>query len=326
MVHTAIGFAGTVDQIGEAKRFAGIGARFVVASATDMAVTPTAGDRTVSIAAGSSQACGVIDNANAAELLQLPANSSGSTRYDLVYDKFLWTNPVTLPSYGSVQGTAGAGVPNTDALTRTPGTRVDGLLAMVRVASGQGTLTGNDIFDLRTWAVGGGELVTAAGEANLQYLDLDDGSTVMVASTGRVWRKIAGSWKYAGGNPPPTYSITPGAGWSRVAARNPNAFVDGSGLGHLQGAFSNDNTFTPNGTQFLFTDLPSAVPSAVAAVNFSVEVVNQETGGISDVNCVLTGAGELRTEGPLVSIPAGSIWYIDDLSWHPTKPASGQLP
>lgn len=159
--HTAVGFKGTVRQDGEARRMARLGPRFVVDSADDWAVTATSADRTVSIAPGSGQACGVTDTTTAAESLQLPVNSSGQTRYDLIVNRFLWTDPVTDPVFTYVLGIPGAGVPNVAGLTQIPGTQYDGVLAVARVASGQGALTGNDLHREAMWLGPAGQLMVS---------------------------------------------------------------------------------------------------------------------------------------------------------------------
>lgn len=198
VTHTAVGFKGTVRQDAEARRMARLGPRFTVASAADWSITPTSADRTVSIAAGSGQACGVIDTTITAETLQLPANTSGQTRYDLIINRFKWTDPVTDPIFTYVLGTPGAGVPNADGLIRTPGTQYDGLLAVARVASGQGALSGNDVFDYRLW--GGGTSLIASTSSLPTYLDVDLGQEVVVAANGVRRRWNGTEWGEAANN------------------------------------------------------------------------------------------------------------------------------
>jgi hypothetical protein len=184
MVHTAVGFKGTVRQDAEARRFARAAPRFTVDGPSVWAVTATAGDRVVSISAGRGQACGVEDSTNTAESLQLPANTGSQVRYDLIVNRFTWTDPVTLPGFAYVLGVPGAGVPNRDSLTRTPGVYYDGVLAVVRVAPGQGALSPNDVFRVQAWSGSLGTLVTNAPPSYLSLVDIDPGDHIRVPPSG----------------------------------------------------------------------------------------------------------------------------------------------
>lgn len=196
MAHTAVGFKGTVRQDAEARRLGRLGPPFTVAGAGDWAVTPATGDRMVSIAAGSGQAGGVTDTTNAAELMQLPANTADKERFDLIVNRFRWTDPVTLPAFTYITGVPGAGVPNAAGLTRILGSQYDGVLSVVRVAPGQGALSGNDCFDLRVRGGEVGPLITGAEERYLELLDRATSGDIYFSKTDRTWiRRASGAWR-----------------------------------------------------------------------------------------------------------------------------------
>jgi len=200
---SSIGFKGTVGQSEDARRWGRMGPRFTVGGTADLKVSPAAGDRTVNIAAGSAQAGAVVAISDAVSTVSLPANGTATSgaRYDLIVFRYKWTDPITQPVFTYIQGTPGGGVPSGVSVARALGTQYDGVLAIVKVAGGQGALTANDIFDVRVWG-GAGALITGASDGNLSFLDLDDGVSVLGNSSQRLWRKLAGSWKYAGGAAP----------------------------------------------------------------------------------------------------------------------------
>jgi hypothetical protein len=181
VVHTTVGFKGTVDQAGEARRMARLGPRGTVADATAWKVAAAAGDRTVTVAVGSGQACGVHDTTTAVDTLPaLPANgtSSTATRWDLIVARWKWTDPVTPVEFLSLAGIAGASGPDLTKLVRTPGTQYDLVLAVVRVAGGQGTLTPNDVFDVRVW---GNDVLHVAQLAQFRnVIDVDPSTPLYV--------------------------------------------------------------------------------------------------------------------------------------------------
>jgi hypothetical protein len=199
VTHTTVGFKGTVGQSEEAQRLARLGPRFTVGSATDWLLSASSGDRTVTIAPGSGQACGVQDRTVAADTLQLPANNATSERFDLIVARFLWTDPVTPVAFAFVQGTAGAGAPPVAGLVRTPGSQYDGVLGVVRVAPGQGTLTANDVFNLGLTGTSGALNGGPAAARYLNALDTADGDQLWLPPTTvlpeRLIGRSRGTWR-----------------------------------------------------------------------------------------------------------------------------------
>lgn len=106
---------------------------------TGLAVTPTGTARQVSIAAGYVYAEGGVEAYfDAAETVTVAANSSGSTRYDMIVAEFNW-------SAQTVTIEAREGVSSVDSLTRTVGSQWDVPLALLEVSDGQGVFASGDI-------------------------------------------------------------------------------------------------------------------------------------------------------------------------------------
>jgi hypothetical protein len=108
-----------------------------------LVVVDTTGDRTVSVPVGMLVVGGVLFEVTAAENVQAAANSSGSTRFDLVVVRFTWsTNTAVL---AVKQGTPGGGppVPQQDI-----GVVWEEPLARLQIANGQGELNASDILAL----------------------------------------------------------------------------------------------------------------------------------------------------------------------------------
>lgn len=105
-----------------------------------MVTVAAGGDRTVTVPVGILVICGLFFEVTVAESLQAAANSSGSTRFDVVVARFTWsTNTAVL---AIKQGTPGGGQPTMQqdvaAVWEEP-------LALLQVANGQGTFTSGDV-------------------------------------------------------------------------------------------------------------------------------------------------------------------------------------
>lgn len=188
MAISSLGFKGTVGQSEDARRWGRVAPRFTVGSSTDLVVTNAAGDRTVSVSAGSAEAGAVLATSDAPVSVQLPANGAATARYDLIVFRYKWTDPITQPVFTYIAGVDGATGPNVAALIRTLGTQYDGVLAVVRVGPGQGTLTANDIFDARAWGGVAGPLLTSAPSAYQPLIDAAAGSELLVLGSGARYR------------------------------------------------------------------------------------------------------------------------------------------
>ncbi|MEI4273932.1 hypothetical protein TEK04_19600 [Klenkia sp. LSe6-5] len=209
VIHTTVGFKGSTNQIGEAKRLAKLGPRATVADAAAWKVSHAAGDRTVTVAAGSGQACGVDDTTVAVDTIgPFPPNGTASTatRWDMVVARWKWTDPVTPVEFVHIAGVPGAAGPDLTKLVRNPGTQMDMVIGVVRVAGGQGALSANDIFDPRVWAGTAGPLQASPG-AYLAAIDGRDGERLDV---GNVAYRYSSGWKYAPGQLIGLYDGVPG--------------------------------------------------------------------------------------------------------------------
>lgn len=187
VTHTSVGYTGTVDQVAEAKRFGGGGAAFRAASASDWALTVDASTNlTVDIAAGTGQAFGVRDTTTAAATVTAAANSSGSTRLDVIVATFNWAAATPNTSFGIVQGTTSlpavntGGSPVAGQINRIPGVQYDAVLGVLEVRNGVGLLATGDLYDSRTWGGWGGRpLVTPT----TKYRSIVDAAFPFVSST-----------------------------------------------------------------------------------------------------------------------------------------------
>lgn len=191
VTHNPAGYTGTVDQVDEARRFAlGSGGRFRVSSSADWAPTASSSTaRTVNIAAGAGQACGVYDATTAADSVVFGANSGSVDRLDAVVATFDWTAKTV--TFGVIAGTS-SGPPGVNGgtgtavdvtkINRLPGIRYDALLAVLRARPGVTTLAAGDLTDCRVWGAWAG--LQTASSAFLSSLDIDPGHRLRVAADG----------------------------------------------------------------------------------------------------------------------------------------------
>jgi len=178
VTHIPRGFTGTVDQVAEARRFSLATAPFRVASSSDWRPTVvTTTDRTVQIAAGAAEACGVYDSTTATDTVQFAANSTGTVRYDALVAVFDWGTLNV--SFAAIQGTTTppainqTSISSTSQIDRIPGTRYEALLGIVAINPGQGALTAASLSDCRVW--GTGATLIAAGNAYKELIDVPVG-------------------------------------------------------------------------------------------------------------------------------------------------------
>lgn len=206
VTHNPAGFTGTVDQIAEARRL-GLsgGGRFKVAGQGDWALSANSGtNRTVTIATGMAQACGVLDTTTAADTVSFAANGGGTDRYDAIVATFDWSN-MTI----SFRVIAGTTVPPVIVNTGTtvdplkinwlPGTRYDAVLGVVRARPGVTILAPADLYDCRVW--GAWSSLNILSSAVLSVVDGDPNSRVrdLAGGTGKqeYVKQLDGSWAAA---------------------------------------------------------------------------------------------------------------------------------
>lgn len=106
-------------------------------------VTATANAREVSIAPGYGYAMNVEAYSDSAVTLTAGANSSGSTRYDMVVFTYDWGTPAN--SAFSIKASTSV----VTALTQTEGTTWEMPVALLSVSDGQGVFNASQITDLR---------------------------------------------------------------------------------------------------------------------------------------------------------------------------------
>lgn len=202
VTHSSSGYTGTVDQVAEAKRFAGaMGAPFVAASATQWAVTAFASaNRTVQIASGGAVCCGVRDTTAANATLTVAVNSSGSTRFDVVVATFNWAAGTPVTSFNVITGTT-SGIPTINTggsvvagqINRIPGVQYDAVLAVVQVPNAAAVLSSANVLDRRPYGGGGGPL-SVGGSTFLTAIDMGSGGELIDASTGAHWFYNGTTW------------------------------------------------------------------------------------------------------------------------------------
>lgn len=195
--HTSWGFAGTVDEIAEAKRFATLAPRFRVGSFNDWTVAvSTSVNRTIRIGPGIGAACGVADSTGAEDTVAFAANAGGSNRLDALVATFDWsTHAVT---FNVITGTTSPPLVNGSTTTvdlskinRVVGVRYDALLGVVKVRPGVGLFSSGDLADCRMWAGFDGYALTGTS-TYLTLLDTFPGSLVQANDTNIVWERLAG--------------------------------------------------------------------------------------------------------------------------------------
>lgn len=193
MALTTMGMTGTVDQVGDAQRWAIMGPRWRTAGDSDLRPTvSTTTNLTVNIAAGTGMACGVFGTQTPATTIALAANSSGSVRIDALGMEFTWGNPGAVV-FKSVTGASPSTPP---VLTWTPGIKYQGLIGYMMVQNGVGLLGAADLYDMRVFGGIGGEFGISSnpsGNAEVaavlqKYIDLPVNSVIRFSETGNKFR------------------------------------------------------------------------------------------------------------------------------------------
>ncbi|GAC81218.1 hypothetical protein SAMN04488550_4116 [Gordonia malaquae] len=191
MVMSTAGFQGPVSESQEAGRFLRIAPPALVDGPNDLRVTTAAGTRTVSVAAGTAQVCGVTVKSDAATSLTFAANSGG-TRLDVVVLRVVWAGPSSAVSIVVKQGTSGSSTLPT--LTRSAGATYEMPLAVVSVGTSVTTITSPNIFNVATYGGLGGRM-RIAQESYCAIADGATGAEMAIEGTTRTYRRNSdGSW------------------------------------------------------------------------------------------------------------------------------------
>lgn len=134
-------------------------------------------DRTVQIATGAGWGCGVWDETDAAETVQLDPNTGTTNRFDVIVARWVWSTKTR--EFAVIKGTSTPPAVNTgtivdtNKINRIKGRRYEGVIAVVRVRPNVGTFAGTDLTDLRVW----GPIPGALRAASATYPGLLDLST-----------------------------------------------------------------------------------------------------------------------------------------------------
>lgn len=192
MAFTKAGFQGTVTETQEAGRFARAAPRFLVDGTSHLAVTAVGGqNRTVQVAAGTCQCCGVTAAEAATTQVVFDANTTTGTRLDLLVLRFTWSGLGSSTVLAVLKGTNGS--PNPPTPTRTPGVLYEAPLAVVSVPQGQGVFTAGNIKDIRPYGGLAGGRVRVAQSSYYTVVDLPYGGELLTEDTGNAYR-FTGTW------------------------------------------------------------------------------------------------------------------------------------
>ncbi|WP_137843866.1 hypothetical protein [Microbacterium sp. 2FI] len=169
MTITSIGYAGSVDQTEWARAIYRLGScRYGVTSSGSWRVTPSAGTRVVSIAAGGGWGPGILDSSDDVETLTFASVPTG-VRYDMVVMRRTWGGTMT-SEFAVVEGGSSQSLPSRNT---NVGVLDDQPLALVKVTAGSSAV--QVVNDLRVWAMNGG----AFARDNLVRSYLSDVGTVV---------------------------------------------------------------------------------------------------------------------------------------------------
>jgi hypothetical protein len=208
--------------------------------------------RTIDIAAGSAQACGVYDVTDAPESITFAANTGTSDRYDYFVARFDWSSRTRV--FTVIQGT-----PNAPAVNRTgsaviagqanwiPGVRYDALLGWVRIRPNANLLQPGDISDLRMWGGGSGPLVTNT-LTNMALLDVPPYAEVVSTFNSNVFRRNNETTNYTNitateASSLQRFTLPPVGGWLPATNTPATYWKDDNGTVWLMGGFNNQNAY-----------------------------------------------------------------------------------
>jgi hypothetical protein len=209
VTHVPAGFAGTVDEIAEARRFGLAAPPFRVASVNDWAPSADPSvNRQVNISAGQAVAYGVADVTTTPDSVTFAANNGTQNRYDALVATYAWAAnagaglTARTVTFRVIAGTTAPPQPNTTTtvdntkINRIRGVQYDALIAVVRVRPAVGLFSSGDVVDSRMW--GGYEGYANTGSAQyLSSLDTQPASLVRAVDSDIVWsRNLGAVWGF----------------------------------------------------------------------------------------------------------------------------------
>ena len=237
--------------------------RFRVADDAAWKPSVTSADRTVAIAAGGAWGCGVWDRTDATETKPFAANTSGADRYDLLVARYNWATDTR--TFEIVTGTTVPPLVNATSIVdsakvnRIPGTRYEGIIAVLRVRPGVGAFASTDLFDVRPTGRAGALQIPAATYVNLIDGQIGDELNVAGARTryrhdGTAWAMTATDGAFSGGTGATGnvdiahgMGVAPGKVWIQLKkSAGPvgimNHWIEAVNAGAFQVIFTNSNT------------------------------------------------------------------------------------
>jgi hypothetical protein len=165
------------------------GPPFSVADSTDWLPTVNTGiARTINVAAGRGQACGVYEDTDATETVAFAANSGAGTRLDYLVATFDWAAKTRV--FRALTGSVGAypaingslTVVNPAQVNRVPGVQYDAIIAAVQVPVGRGIFQPGDLVsDMRPWGGAAGPMVSFATSATRSAIHIPIGAQLQVS-------------------------------------------------------------------------------------------------------------------------------------------------
>jgi hypothetical protein len=180
-------------------------ARFTVADLASWKPTRvTTADRTISVAPGWAQACGVASLNGSPINVVFAANNTASTRVDALVARFDWAAATVtfVPlSGGTIPPTINTSTitPNPAQINRIPGKLYDALVGVVPVRPSVGAFNqAGDLADMRIWGGVGGPFL---GENGLytDWLDVPQGAQLKGYSSGLMSVREASGWSWGSG-------------------------------------------------------------------------------------------------------------------------------
>jgi hypothetical protein len=165
------------------------GPPFSVADSTDWLPTVNTGTaRTINVAPGRGQACGVYEDTDAQETVAFAANAGAGTRFDYLVATFNWSTNTRI--FRALTGTVGAypaintSITTVDSakVNRVPGVQYDAIIAAVQVPVGRGIFQPGDLVsDMRPWGGASGPMVSYATSATRSAIHIPIGAQLQVS-------------------------------------------------------------------------------------------------------------------------------------------------
>lgn len=273
----------------------GKGALYSVVGKDDLKVTAGgAGDRAVTVAAGSAWGDGVLSVWDTTAVLNAAANSTGSTRWDTVVIRRHW-QPSSTPTGTSTLMILTGGSSKAIAVSRQTDrgvTNSDQPIALVPIANGSAT-AGTPV-GIRCWTGEGGGLVGESAEV-LQYLD-SKGTHVRIGDVEHARLEDG------------TGTLYWAKDWVPLAQRSLDLVRAGSGL------FSGTTDPGVPFTTLVNGDLPATAPAGLYMVTWLLTL--QATGATTGFLRGLVGGVNVTGDTQVAVTTSRGVWSQTSLYSH----------